>query len=151
MTDNCVPVSNAEKLYQKAKASLDVDASPKDIAPDDVACMESVDTIFFRTFGYFINNTPDKITLSTKIGYEAMKFSPLFTQVFRYKRGLIIISPTGYGNGNMAHGHVGITGDYGILSNDSSSGLFKEKWTYQAWLDYYAKLGGFPVFLFEPK
>jgi hypothetical protein len=70
--------------------------------------------------------------------------------------GALIISPTGYGTGRIT-GHTGFLGkygkmypgDYGIVSNDSNSGLLLELWDLTRWQKYYGKQGGLPVAFFR--
>src|ERR1700741_3409527 len=57
-----------ERLYEVAKATLGTDASPKDEAPDDLACAESVNAIYKKAFGYPITQPG----LSTTALYIAM-------------------------------------------------------------------------------
>ncbi len=145
--NNCIYISKNEILYSTAKAYLDIDASPKDKAPDDLACMESVDDILWNAFGFYVNGTRDVSTLSTGMGYKWLQDKDRFKKVKDYTHGLIIISPTG--KGKWDHGHVGITGKYQIMSNNSQTGLFDTKFTYESWKQYYGVKGNFPVELYQ--
>src|SRR3954462_12894985 len=56
--------------------------------------------------------------------------------------GDIVISPTGYGNGSMPNGHVGIIGDNGqIMSNNSATGLWDIHFTLASWKARYVDQG----------
>lgn len=145
-----VIITPQQRLYDVAKASLGHDASPRDVANDELACMESVDEIHKKARGFYINGTKDKVTLSTDVAYLILRTSPYFVQVFEYEKGCIILSPTNHGNGELDHGHIGITAKYGILSNDSNTGLFKENYTLKTWSDRYVAIGGYPMLFFKP-
>lgn len=137
-------LNNREKLYYMAMAFIGKDASPNDIAPDELACAETVNEIHKNCFGFQIGGG-----VSTYRMYQALKYSPYFTMVTTPLRGDVIISPTGYGNGSIP-GHVGIVGDNDvILSNDSKTGNFDTKHTIETWRSRYQQLGGFPIFFFR--
>src|SRR5438128_8508060 len=137
-------------LYNSALASLGTDASPNDLAPDEVGCAETIDTIYNKTFAHFIarGKTP---TLSTNLLYKALRDSLEFAQVDVSLEGDIVISPTGYGtNRAMPHGHVGIVGKNAtIMSNDSRTGTFEQNFTLPGWIRYYHLKGGYPVAFFR--
>lgn len=147
-----MPLTPSERLYNIAKSQLGVDASPRDLADDELACAETVNTLYEKAFGHKIC-VPG---LSTTQLYKEMsantgKFRKIIlSRNSPTKKGWIIISPTNYGNGRLANGHTGIIGNYGILSNDSESGLLKENYTLNSWFDRYYNIGGFPVIAFEP-
>lgn len=141
-----IPLSPREILYKTALSFLGTDASPNDLAPDDLACAETVNEIHKKAFGIHI----DEPGLSTTSLYAAMKhLTSMFQSVPDPLPGDIIISPTGYGNGNLAHGHVGIMSKYRIFSNNSATGNLTEYYTLETWRDRYQKLGGFPVLFFR--
>lgn len=140
-------LSPSEKLYAVAKASLGIDASPRDVAPDEYGCAESVNELFKKTFGHYITNPG----ISTAQLYLAMLHDVNHFQIIKFPvPGAIIISPTGYGNGRLSNGHVGICGKFGIMSNSSATGKWSENYTLDAWIAYYKTKGGFPVVLFRP-
>lgn len=133
------------KLYQTATSFLGKDASPKDLANDEVACAESVNDVCFAAF---LENVGGG--LSTALMYRALQTSSKFAEVTTPLKGDIIISPTGYGNGQLSNGHVGIVGDNGqIMSNNSNNGLWDIHYTLASWKSRYATLGGFPVKYFR--
>jgi len=140
----------ALELYATAKASLGVDASPRDVASDEYACMESVDEIYKKTFGVYINKSVNRVTVSTAEGYKTMLIGSRFQKVQNPEPGCIIVSPTGYGNGSIDHGHIGIVGKFGIMSNSSETGKWSENYTLTSWNNYFKKQGGFPVLFFKP-
>lgn len=135
-------------LYSVAVSFLGKDASPADIAPDELACAETVWDILHAAFPADIPSKP--VALSTSTLYKALKEHPKFQQVpTTWGYGDIIISPTGMGNGSIPHGHVGIVAHYGIMSNDSATGLFKENYTIARWVGYFRNQGGYPIYFFR--
>lgn len=137
--------SNRSRLYIAAVSVLGTDASPNDIAPDELGCAETVNAIHRKAFGYEIGGT-----VSTSQLYKALLKHSKFIAVDSPLEGDVIISPTGYGNGKLSNGHTGIMGkDKIIMSNDSATGLFKENFTLDSWRGYYASRGGYPVKIFR--
>lgn len=133
------------RLYVGALACVGRDASPNDLAPDELGCAESVNAIHKKVFGFEIGGG-----LSTNKLYKALKNSRLFVQVDRPLPGDVVISPTGYGNGNLSNGHVGIvSNDKMIMSNDSATGTFIENYSLESWKGRYVGQGGYPMLFFR--
>ena len=109
---------------------------------DEVGCAESVCQLIR-------NVIPFKIIPGTWTLWDALKHDARFGSVTgEIKRGTIIISPTGTGNGSM-RGHVGIlSSNLNIMSASSSDGIWKENYTIKSWQARYAKAGGFPMYFF---
>lgn len=136
---------NRVKLYDAAVASIGIDASPNDIAPDEVGCAETVNAIFKSVFGAEAGGS-----LSTHNMYLSLLKDKRFIKVDQPLPGDIIISPTGYGSGGLSNGHVGIIGQKDtIMSNSSATGTFESNYTLKAWRDRYAGKGGYPVVFFR--
>lgn len=143
----CEPIiiTNREKLYEKAYSLLGFDVTPEDTTPDYVACAETVNKIHKLVFGDEIGGKT-----STYDMFPILKERKDFRQVTTPLEGDIIISPTGYGNGKLSSGHVGIMGKGSIImSNASSTGLFDTKYNLETWKARYKELGGFPVCFFR--
>ena len=82
--------------------------------------------------------------------YKSLNASSLFIKIDRPEEGDIIISPTGFGNGNLPNGHVGIVSKDGmVMSNDSATGVFTENYTMDTWKARYRDIGGYPVYYFR--
>ena len=147
-------MTNADKLYQAAKNNLGRHLTLNPDIPKELGCAEAI-SFLLKSVGVPI--TKGGIAGSATL-YEWLKENPAFEAINAPERGAIIISPTGYGTGNI-NGHTGILGgfsimkfgDYGILSNDSNSGLFLELWTLSKWKQYYEKQAGIPTFYFRLK
>jgi hypothetical protein len=137
-------LNNREKLYYAAKAALGTDASPNDLVPDEVGCVESIACIYRKCFGYGLGEE-----FSTYRLYQVLRNSSLWTIVTTPMRGDLVLSPTGYGNGSIP-GHTGILGDNNIIySNDSATGLFSTKYHINDWQLRYQQRGNFPVLFFR--
>lgn len=135
----------SQKLYRKAKEFVGVDASPRDVAPDELGCAESVSEVVKAARGQYINNT---LFISTVKMYEALVISPGFRKVSIPTPGCIIISPTA---NSMRIGHVGIVSENGkIMSNDSVRKVWLENFSLDSWKKYYAVKLQLPVYYFEP-
>lgn len=134
-------------IYRVAVNSLGVDTSPNDFAPDEYGCADSVSGVLQSALG---GEKGIDWAISTAILYRELLTSKAWCLVQSPLPGDIIISPTGYGNGGLANGHVGIcaTGDR-IMSNSSLKGVWEQNFTTQTWKDRYVTLGGFPVYYFR--
>lgn len=142
--------SPRERLYEAALTSLDLDASPNDLAPDEYGCAESVNEVYKKAFGEYIEN-PGIST--TKLFAAMVDRADKFIRVTDAEPGNIIISPTGFSsipNTPIKNGHVGIFGkDKKIMSNSSASGKFTENYTLDTWINRYRKQGGYPCYFFK--
>ena len=137
---------NSTKLYNEAKALLGQSLGA-DNASDGygtLACAESVNFIATRAIG-----TPIGGLNSTAAMYIALCDTARFTRVSSPLAGDIVISPTGMSTTNAAwHGHVGIAGEFGIMSNNSENGLWQEEYTTDSWKQSFAARG-FPTYYFR--
>lgn len=134
-----------DKIVTYCQSLLGRDASPKDRAPDDLACAETVSTILRDLFSWF------PVITGTWTLYDYLKKSSKFEGVFGSPRpGDIIISPTGMGNGVIKNGHAGFLGGGGrIYSNNSTTGLFDSHWEIEEWKTHYGQKGGYPIFIYR--
>lgn len=139
-------VNPRERLLEAAKIWLGKDASPKDNAPDDLACAESVSTIIRSSIA------PDfPICLSTADLKKQLSADKRFKVTLDIKPGNILVSPTGSGNGKIPNGHTGVflTSDR-IASNDSRTGKWEDNYSLASWIARYRTKGGYPLIVFEP-
>lgn len=134
-------------LFSAAVKALGTDASPNDVAPDEYGCAETVWDVLSMAFPF---NVGFAFTVSTNQMYKRLSNSPLYIRVDQPLEGDIVISPTGYGNGKLPNGHVGIKGeDNKIMSNNSSNGMFEENYTMAGWKARYVTKGGYPMAYFR--
>lgn len=141
-----------EQLYEEAKECLGHHITLNEAVPDEVGCAESVSYILTRV------GIPDgnQGIAGTAQLYDWLRTNPKFLRIYEPEAGAVIVSPTGFGNGTI-EGHTGVFGkfnvafpdDWGIMSNDSASGLFKELWNWTRWQAYYGKTGGLPLAIFR--
>lgn len=110
-----------DNIYNCAKASLGEHITLDASIPNDVGCCEAVSYILEKA-GIPVPRVgiPGTWTL-----YQWLQASPLFKEVSAPEQGAVIISPGG---------HCGICLIYGIGSNNSSTGIFAENYSYQGWL-----------------
>lgn len=135
----------SDALYNLATAFIGYDASPADMADDEVGCADSVSNLLVRCYG----KTGLTYTLSTADMYRQMRNSDLWRQVSTPSPGAIVISPTGYGNGTVV-GHVGICGvDDKIMSNSSATGKWSVNFTQKSWKARYVTKGALPMVYFK--
>lgn len=139
------PVSNAEHLVAAAKDCIGQNLSEGTGVPYYVACAISVNKVHSRAFGFPIGGGA-----STQELYKALLKSPYFKEVQAPEPGCIVISPTGYGtNAAYPHGHVAIQCQYGLCSNDSSTGLWSENYKdIDAWIQQFGQVEGYPTYFF---
>lgn len=149
-------LTNSEKLYRAARSFLGTDASPKDAAPDELGCVDSVNEVYRKAFGAALT-TPDTLSttqLFTKLSNDTRFFKLLSSG--GAKAGDIIISPTGRGSNITAHGHVGIVGknpspdgSLWVMSNSSAKGVWEANYTLTSWYKSFAVKQSFPVEVFR--
>lgn len=142
-------MTKRELLYAMAVTHLGTDASPNDLAPDELGCAESVNAIYEKAFGkpFYEGNQ-----LSTYWMYKALKDSPEFVRTSTVSPGTIIISPTDGHN----TGHVGICGKDGIIMSNNSfkdasgvKGVFEENYTQASWHRQFSERKKLPVYFFD--
>ena len=132
-----------EQLYEMAKyCTIPArDISPQDVAPDELACVESFDNIYKLTFGTFINGTTRIPTVSTIQAYKIFIKSKEWVEVTNPLPGDVIVCVTG--TGRLSNGHIGIVGKTHIMSNNSFTGRWEATHTLKTWRSYYEVNGGF--------
>jgi hypothetical protein len=142
---------NSLRLYTTAKSKLGFDASPRDRAPDRLACADSFACIYKEATGDPIFDgvvgtaAIHKIVISNPQKFEIVKIEDALP-------GDGINSPTGYGDfKKMPHGHCGIIGvDGRIMSNSSETGKWIYNFTLETWTRYFRDIGGYPIIIFRP-
>lgn len=144
-----------QKIYDTAVANYEKHCTLNPAIPQDVGCAEAVSFILQKAG---VADIPKLGISGTATLYQWLLKNPHFTRIEGPQAGAIIVSPTGYGNGTIP-GHTGIVGalgkvypnDWGIVSNDSQTGLLLEYWNMARWKKYYAQFGGLPVAFFLAK
>lgn len=123
--------TNKEKLIELCLASVGKDASPKDLAPDDRACAETLSTLLQGVWSDF------KVVVSTITLKKVFDVDARFERILKVEPWAIIMSATEGGRS----GHCGIVGEDGITiySNRSKTGTWEGHWKLPDWIEYYGK------------
>lgn len=132
------PMPNSQKLYETAKSLLGTHLTLDPSVPPDLGCAECWSAVanIAGVKGVPAHGFPGTIGV-----HDFLASNPLFQEVDKPEPGATIVSVS---HGNQ-HGHVGYVGNYntqykwdwGIMSNDSDTGLLREKWNYKDWMLYY--------------
>lgn len=134
------------KIFSTALALVGTDVTPEDIVPDEYDCSDTVCTILAKA-GFPVGNFP----LTTDL-FKYLTHSKDWSRVYEPYTGDIIISPTGWGSGQLSNGHVGIVGENSkIYSNSSATGLLTQNYTLVSWKARYVDIGQFPMLYFRKK
>lgn len=150
---NSRPISMKEQLiYQKAADCLGLHMTLNNAVPAEVGCAQAVSAVLSLAG---ISDGAHGISGTASLE-EWIIASGLFERIGMPEAGAIVISATGTGNGTI-EGHTGFfglynkqfPGDWGILSNDSATGLFKETWSWVRWQAYYGGAGGLTVHIYR--
>lgn len=141
--------SRADKLYDVSLEAVGTDASPSDLAPDELGCAETVSELIKKVLPGF------RIITGTWTLWDILRKHPEMMLVTDPQPGDIIISPTGTSSkGSRAPfpGHAGIVGKRGkIYSNDSYSGTFEQNFHRSGWSSRYKDRGGYSIYYFRIK
>ena len=137
-----------KSLSSVIEASLGIDASPNDLAPDELGCAETVTTILKQVYP----ETP--IITGTYALYDFLQHPKNgWERIDSPQEGCIVISPTGLGK-KGTNGHVGfVLADNVIASNSSwpnTLGKFLKNFTVDKWLSYFGGMS-YPVYYFKKK
>lgn len=142
----CIKDFMNNTIYQEAKKALGTSLVPIGDDPD-VGCAISVTYLLKEKCGIDI-----KETLSTSDLLTELINNPHFTEITTPQVGGIIISATGtstISDTPITHGHCGVVGLYGVLSNNSLNGLWSENYTLETWHKRYGVDGGYPTRFFQ--
>ena len=141
------------KIYTEAKSCLGTHQTLDSNVPIEVGCAEALSSVLKKAG---VIGIPAEGFAGTAALYQWLSKNASFTPLTAPQAGAIIVSSTGTGNGTV-RGHCGIFGtlgaqypnDWGIMSNDSQTGLFLELWRYTSWQQYYEDIGGLTTGIFS--
>lgn len=150
---NSRPITmKGEQIYKVAAANLGRHLTLNDAVPAEVGCAEAVSWVLAKA------GISDGVKgIAGTAALDAwLTSSPLFTKIVMPEDGAILVSATGAGNGSV-EGHTGVfgrydveyVGDWGILSNESATGRFMERWSWARWQAYYKNAGGLPCNIYR--
>ncbi len=145
---NKIPMNTPNKLYDAAKACIGKHITLNEAVPAMVGCAEAVSYVLTEIG---VNDGPQGIASTASLD-TWLRSDHRFLSINAPEEGAILVSPTGYGNGSI-EGHTGVIAafntefpnDWGIMSNDSPTGKFLERWCIARWALYYSKTGGLPM------
>lgn len=141
-------------VYNLAKSELGSHITLDQSVPPDVGCAEAVSFVF-KNSG--VAGFPDGGFAGTAALFGWAKGN--LEQIADPEFGALVISPSGQSSKGVPHGHTGIigmpglmgNGQTGIMSNDSDTGLFMEKYTVDTWRQLFCVALGFPAYYFRVK
>lgn len=125
-------------LYDTAKGLLGRHLTLDESVGKELGCAEAMSYVLKQAG---VSGIPLK-GFSGTIGLnQFLRESASFVKIASPEAGAIVVSVTVGSN----HGHTGIFGklglqypnDYGILSNNSDTGLLSEHWSWEKWKNYY--------------
>lgn len=130
-------VAMRPSLLQVCEEWLGRDASPSDIAPDELGCAETVTTLLKKVYP----ETP--IITGTWTLWDYLRHPENgWTEIKVPVPGCVVISPTV--PGKPFPGHAGIVMDDNVIaSNDSKNGTFRKNYTIDTWKKRYVEKGGY--------
>src|SRR3990167_3806724 len=141
-----------DQLYKAAFDFIGKDASPKDYAPDDLGCAESISAVIQEAF-------PDirfPTLLSTLELYNYLFKSMSFQRIIEPQKGCIMLAVTGMCSGKVSNGHVVIIGKnispdgtLWAMGNSSRTGTWEVNYTVGSFIRYFEGKGGFPILYFR--
>lgn len=127
ITEIPVTPSNAQKLYDTAFKCIGRDMSPKDLAPDSLACVESLRGVIKEAFGYDVApGVLNTVGLDTALSKDT-RFTPIEESDMSVGDIIVALST------NTTHGHCGIRGKTTYMSNDSSTGRWTANYNIPNW------------------
>lgn len=141
-------MTNQENLYREAKVCLGYPQKLDASIPNLLACASSLSGVLKKAG--FEGLPPHGIG-----GTEALNmFFSTNAQLQSVpennaEAGDIIISPSNTPGAVLQHGHCGVVGNSGIMSNDSDTGLWRESWTFTSWVAYYQTYGKLSVLVYR--
>lgn len=140
------PGTVATAIYTEASKCLDTHITLNSAVPPDLGCAEAVSFVL-KNAG--VEGIPVAGFAGTAALYAWLNKSSSWVLTSTPVPGDIVISPTGMSSIGSEHGHVAVYAKYGLLSNDSDTGLFLEKYTMTSWNKYFGTTLGFPTYVFH--
>lgn len=139
--------SPQELLYEAAKIALGHRMIITPGVPNLLGCASSLCGVIQKA-GY--TKMPKNGIEGTPELYEFLRENSDFAPAEGPEPGLILIYPSNQPGAVLEHGHVFVCGVSGLMSNDSDTGLWSEKWTLQTAHDYYHTYGKLNGYFFRP-
>jgi hypothetical protein len=142
--------SAQDRLYKAAKASLGKQMKLDPAVPNLLACASSLSGVL-ELAG--VEGLPATGIPSTRSLANWLRADARFELVDTPLPGDIVMtaSPIVAKPGQLEHGHCGVMAavDQGVMSNDSDTGKWMEKWNLPDWLAYYGDYGKLETIYFR--
>lgn len=141
------------RIYQVIKDNLDKHLTLNNNVSPEVGCAECMSKVLqlanVSVPGYGIAGTDAFLAW--------IEVNPDFEEIFEPEEAAMVIFATGTGNGKV-EGHTGAfcafnvmyISDWGVASNDSTTGTMREQWAWKKMLAYYQGYGGIKPRIFRP-
>lgn len=144
--------TNAQKFYNAAKADLGLHETLNENVPIEVGCAQGWSAIAKQAG---IERIPVAGFSSTNQVDAFCEADEQFERIYEPELGATIVSvstPSKHGHvGGVAGFSIMYVGDWGILSNDSTTGTIREQWSYKEFLAYYQQTLGLAVHMYRWK
>lgn len=136
-------ITRRQALFLLALNAVGTDVSPLDFVTDDLGCAESVSALLKKVI-------PFRTITGTWTLWDTLRRDTRFIEMQgEPRRGDIILSPTGTGNG-LIRGHVGIYGpDKSIMSATSDDGVWRYNYTEEKWRSRFEFYGGMQSYIYR--
>lgn len=138
--------TTSEKIYEVAAAHLGQHLSGNIPV---VGCALTVNKIGELATGLPFGGGSSTVAMEDCLEANTARFKEVNRDYALNTPGVIIISASRNGNGNLRNGHVGVIAKHGIISNSSEDGLLHEYWTIDKWDQFYGVYGGYQIRFFE--
>ena len=136
------PKTLREKIHQNALMWIGRDASPKNLAPKELSCAESVANILHEVLPTFPKDIVSTIELQSILDKHSN-----FERTLIPKPGCVLVSPR---IGDRP-GHSGFfTTGNGIISNDSKTGRMQLNYDLNSWIREMKEKRGLRIFIWNP-
>lgn len=141
-------MTTAQDIYITAYNALGTPLTLDTTVPKDVRCAEAVSTVLVRSG---IPGIPTHGIAGTAQLNIWLKNNHAWEVTDMPTVGGIVMCATGTSTKGSPHGHTAIIGKSWMMANDSDTGLFAAKYTYQTWLQYFTVALGFPTVYYALK
>ena len=141
-------MTRAQVLYAYAEklVSQRIDVSPRDVADDDVGCVESMCEVIRGSIFPDFKRMVSTIELKKELDRDKR-----FKQTLDLTPGNVMVTMTGTGNGKV-RGHTWVIGqNHLLMSNDSRDGIWKQNYTVDQVVKRWRTYGGMQIFVYEPQ
>lgn len=150
--DKPIMTDTETRIYQVIKDNLDEHLTLNENVPAEVGCAECASKILQLAS----IPVPTHGIAGTAAFLAWVLANSDFEEIFEPEEAAMVIFATGTGNGTI-EGHMGYfcafnlmyVSDWGVASNDSTTGTLREQWAWKKMLAYYETAGGIKPRMFR--